>query len=265
MRMQPACGTRRRTPFLAAALALVCWCAATAAARAGPPYETDDPDPTPYRQYEIYFHVDYHRIDDDIAGDAGTLEINYGLFPNTQFSVALPTVFAPANGDTRYGFGDFEVGLKYRFIQESAASPQVSFYPSVTFATGSETAGLGEGHGTLLLPLWAQKSIGKWTFFGGGGVLFDHDSRGPASGLEDGLAITRDLSAATNVGVEIFHSEAVGLNPAYTDLGLGYIGEIGNNHAILFSFGKAVTSPASAHAYLAYEWRLGPGITPGLR
>lgn len=175
----PTCVASRRSPFLIALLALALATSAGGRAFAGPPYETDDPDPTQYRNYEIYFHVDYRRVDDDIESDAGTLEINYGLFPNTQFSVSLP---------------DLEIGIKYRFIRETSTTPQVSFYPSIEGAT-------------LFLPLWAQKSLGKWTLFGGGGLLLGGSS--PRSAWQDGLAITRDLSAATNVGVEIFQRRYV--------------------------------------------------------
>ncbi|MGH7736416.1 MAG: hypothetical protein ACREMP_00875 [Candidatus Tyrphobacter sp.] len=258
-RMKATCGARARSPFLIALLALTLASSAAGCAVAGPPYETDDPVPTTYRHYEIYYHIDYHRVASDIEGGVGTLEINYGLFPNTQFSIALPGRFASAMGSTNYGFGDFEVGLKYRFIQESAGSPQVSFYPSITLATGNAQAALGEGHGTLFLPFWAQKSFGKWTVFGGGGLLFDRSATHRSPALQDGIAITRDLSAATNVGIEIFHSASVAGRPSYTDVGVGYIGDIGAYHEILFSAGRALGSKPSAHGYLAYGWRLGPG------
>ncbi len=241
-----------------ALVTLALLCTVRGVALAGPPYETDDPAPTDYRNYEIYFHVDYYRVGQAIQGDVGTLEVNYGLFPNTQFSVSLPTVFAAGTIGSGYGLGDIGIGLKYRFIQETQTSPQISFYPQITLATGNPMAGLGEGHGTLLLPLWAQKSIGPWTFFGGGGVIFDRQPGQPASAWQDGLAITRDVSAATNVGIEIYHSGAYAFIPAHTDIGVGYIGDIGAYHAIVFSGGPSLGISAAAHAYLGYEWRLGP-------
>lgn len=222
---------------------------------AGPPYETDDPDPTLYRNYEIYFYSDYHRVDQDIDGSVGTLEFNYGLLPNTQFSFSIPLAFAPSPQGTQYGSGDIEVGLKYRFAQETATRPQIAFYPSVTVGSGNPSNGLGEGHGTLFLPLWAQKALGKWTIFGGAGLQIDHQE---GSSWHEGVAITRDLSQTTNVGVEVFHVTPSFLEPGYTDVGLGYIGEIGAYHAILFSIGRSLGVEPSTHAYAAYEWRLGP-------
>ena len=100
------------------------------------------------------------------------------------------------------GMGDLEIGLKYRFVPETAGRPQVSFYPSVTIATGDASSGLGVGHGTLFLPLWAQKSWGKWTIFGGGGLQLDREPGGDIA-WHEGIAVTRDIGA-TNIGIEVY-------------------------------------------------------------
>jgi len=221
-------------------------------AYAGPPYETDDPEPTEYRNYEIYLYADYHRILENIAASPATLEFNYGVLPNTQFSVSIPS----AGSSQGSGFGDLEVGLKYRFVPETLGRPQISFYPSVTVATGDAAKGLGDGHGTLLLPLWAQKTWGKWTIFGGGGLQLDREAGGEFS-WHEGIAVTRDVGA-TNIGIEVYRQTPGGFTiPGYTDIGIGMISKIGQHHACLWSFGRAL-APESAHAYAAYEWRLGP-------
>jgi hypothetical protein len=71
--------------------------------------------------------------------------------------------FIHESGETfHYGFGDMELGVKYRFITEDDKSirPQVAFSPSVTIPTGNDRLDIGGGHSHLLLPLWVQKSIG---------------------------------------------------------------------------------------------------------
>ena len=225
------------------------------AAYAGPPYETDDPEPTNYRNYEIYLYGDYHRILDDISASPATLEFNYGVLPNTRFSVSIPS----ASSAQTNGLGDIEIALKYRFLPEDAGRPQIAFYPSVTVATGNPATGLGEGHGTTFLPLWAQKSWGKWTLFGGAGLQLDRESGGDVS-WHEGLAVTRDVGT-TNVGVEVYRQTPEGVElPGYTDLGVGIISPIGDYHAWLLSLGRAL-APDSVHAYAAYEWRLGPSKT----
>ena len=46
--------------------------------------------------------------------------------------------------------------------------PQVGIFPLLEVPTAAQE-GLGNGHATAFLPLWLQKSWGKWTVYGGGG------------------------------------------------------------------------------------------------
>jgi hypothetical protein len=118
------------------------WAAATAPAFAGPPYQTDDPEPTAYRHYEIYVFGSYDAdTSHAVNAQLPSLEVNYGLMPNVQFSVSLPYAGASAPGTPfTTGVGDAEVGLKIRFVWEGNGWPQVAFYPSVELPTGSVAA-----------------------------------------------------------------------------------------------------------------------------
>ena len=233
------------------------WASSCGLAFAGPPYETDDPEPTQFRNYEIYFFQDYHRVGESIDASIGTLEINFGGFHNTQLSASIPVSTAQQGTKTDYGLGDIELAVKYRFLPETNGRPQVSFYPAVTIASGNPNTGLGAGHATLFLPLWAQKSYGPWTIFGGGGLQVDgHEAN--QHEWREGLAVTRDIGKATNLGVEVYRAtpdEAT--SPGYTDIGIGIIQGVGKYHAVLARFGRAL-APGSVHAYAAYEWKLGP-------
>ena len=231
-----------------------------ARAVAGPPYETDDPEPTAYRNYEIYAYGDYQH-NGDVDAIPFALEFNYGLAPNVQFSVTLPEryqsgVDTTGNATSANGFGDIEVALKYRFLRETSTRPQIAFYPSVALATSRADGQPDGGHGTLFLPLWAQKTNGKWTFFGGGGALLDWDGTSRTSWF-GGLAATYDVTTTTNAGVEIARSTAHNDLPGATDIGVGIIHDVGTVHAVLASVGRSL-SPGTFHAYAAYEWRLGP-------
>ncbi len=228
-----------------------------APALAGPPYETDDPEPTAYRNYEIYLFSEARIEQDRAEAIPLALEVNYGLFPNVQFSVSFPTAYIQDTGESHTGIGDGEIGLKYRFVGETATRPQISFYPSVTIASGPPRYDLGSGHGTLLLPIWAQKSYGKWTMFGGGGMLIDSTLPSKHTWVE-GIAVTRDISDTTNIGFEVFHSGAQADTPAFTDMGFGWMHDLGAFHGLLFSAGVNVVGSPSYHLYGAYEWRLGP-------
>jgi hypothetical protein len=224
-------------------------------ALAGPPYDTDDPDPTDYRNYEIYAGITTHRDLGDSTSELPFLEINYGLMPNVQFSVHAGDAEQTTPGaNNAYGFEDFQMGLKVRFIQENAYSPQVSFYPQVTFATGAP--GVGAGHGTLFLPVWAQKTIGRVTVFGGGGYYFDRDDTGTGD-WQAGIAATYQLDRDDNLGMEFTRTT---LHDDYeqSDVGFGYIHSLGKVHALLFSAGRSFGPQPHFRGYAAYGWFLGP-------
>jgi hypothetical protein len=59
----------------------------------------------------------------------------------------------PKGGDSHYGYGDIEFGIKFRFIQESEKVPMVGTFPLVLFPTGDSDKGLGNG----LLAVWERQ------------------------------------------------------------------------------------------------------------
>jgi hypothetical protein len=233
----------RFLPRLAKVLAvLVLIFAALGAARAvaGPPYVTDDPEPTDYRHWEIYSGFQYeHDGNGNSSPNAPFAEFNYGAMPNVQVS------FSRGNGET-------EFGIKTRFVQEGGGRPQVSFYPSVQIPTAA-----GE-RAVTLLPVWLQKSSGPWTAFGGGGMYLNSNA-----GMRDstfvGGALERTISPGMTIGAELYHQSADTIGGTDTTAAnLGMIAQVGKYHAILFSIGRALHGPNTLSGYVSYEFALGP-------
>jgi hypothetical protein len=245
--------------FIICGMLALCAAALPTRAIAGPPFDTDDPVPTDYRNYEIYSGVATHQDVGVSTSEMPFLEINYGLMPNVQFSVHFGGAQQTAPETlSAYGFEDFEAGLKVRFMQESEHAPQISFYPQVTFATGA--AGVGQGHGTLFLPLWAQKTVGKVTIFGGGGFAFDRNASGEGD-WQAGLAATYPLSPDDTIGMEATRTTPHD-DYQQSDIGFGFIHLLGSVHALLFSVGRSYGSQPHYRGYAAYGWFLGPANTP---
>src|SRR4051812_24988159 len=85
-------------------------------AQAGPPYLTDDPEPTDLGKWEIYLFGEGEHFKHALEGEGG-FDINYGLAPNLQFTVELPVEFE--HGRTwSVGVTDPGVGMKYKFIEQ---------------------------------------------------------------------------------------------------------------------------------------------------
>ena len=138
---------------------------------AGPPFVTDDPEPVEYRHWEVYIASEYANHKDGASGTAPHFEVNYGVWPNVQLHLIAPFAYnKPQDGATQYGLGDLELGVKYRFIQETDSIPMVGTFPLIEVPTGDSSRGLGNGQAQIFLPIWLQKSWGPWTTYGGGGI-----------------------------------------------------------------------------------------------
>ncbi len=222
-------------------------------ASAGPPFVTDDPVPTEYRNWEIYTGFQYqNQCCGVVTASVPFVEFNYGAMPNVQVSITLPfehndTTTGPANG-----YGTTEFGIKTRFVQESDDRPQIAFYPSVQIPTA-----VGE-HVVTFLPLWLQKSWGPWTAYGGGGVYLNAGP-GDRNSTFVGGTLERAISPATTIGAEIYRQGPQEIGALdMTAANVGMTAQIGAYHAILFSFGRAFHGNNTFSAYGSYEFELGP-------
>jgi hypothetical protein len=114
---------------------------------AGPPFTTDDPEPVEYRHWEFYLASQHAKTVHDWSGTAPHFEVNYGVMPNGQLHLIAPLAYdAPAHEQGHYGYGDTELGVKFRFIQETPYCPQAAVFPLVELPPGSKKDGLGTGH-----------------------------------------------------------------------------------------------------------------------
>ncbi len=225
---------------------------------AGPPFITDDPEPVEFHHWEFYFASQSAH---DAGGWAGTLphfEVNYGAIKNLQLHIILPLAYAfPSHSARQYGFGDTEIGAKYRFIDETNSVPQIGSFPLIELPTGSESRGLGSGRVQTFLPLWIQKSIGSWLTYGGVGYWLN-----PGTGNRNwtfvGWEIQNQIRDNIAVGVEVFHNspQEEGAN-AETRFNIGAMIDFSETQNLLLSAGSALNNAGGVQAYLAYQLTLG--------
>jgi hypothetical protein len=222
--------SRRRIRF-ATTLAAACWAGAAAA---GPPYVTDDPEPTDLGHWEIYAFGAGSGQNRDWEGQGG-LDLNYGGLEDLQLTATLPVAMTHEGGTTNAGPGDVELAVKYRFIKADRSGFEAAIFPRVILPTGGRR--FGTGRVRLLLPLWAQKDFGPWSLFGGAGYTLN-----PGAGNRDfwqgGLALTRRVSKRTSLGGEAW-IEGADERGGHRRVGLdlGGIHKIGGPFALLLSGG----------------------------
>jgi hypothetical protein len=217
---------------------------------AGPPYETDDPEPTDVRHFEIYAFSSVEGAGGDRSA-AGGLDLNYGPVEDLQLTATLPVAFNRARGAENWssGAGDLEVGAKYRFYKNGRGQ-SVAIFPRIIAPTARK--GFGTGRVRLRLPIWGQQDLGKWSVFGGGSYEINPGA-GNRNFWQTGLVVTRDLGHGVAVGGEITHQgpDADQSEPR-TALGLGSIIHIRGPYSLLVSAGPSFArSQSGFHAYTA--------------
>jgi hypothetical protein len=228
-------------------------------ALAGPPYRTDDPEPVEYKNWEVYLASQYSNDRGGVSATAPHAEINYGIVPNTQIHVMFPMEYVkPAGASSQYGYGDTELGVKYRFFENEESKFMAAVYPLVEIPTGDQSKGLGNGDAQVFLPLWLQKSWGPWSSYGGGGYWIN-----PGEGHQDfwflGWQVQREINKSLAIGAEIFHqspSETDG--DSHTGFNIGATINITENHHILMSAGRDIEGSNLFSSYIAYQLTFGP-------
>jgi hypothetical protein len=226
---------------------------------AGPPFVTDDPEPVEYRHWEIYAASQHAKDKDGWSGTAPHFEVNYGALANLQLHLIAPLAYAkPDEGSSHYGFGDLELGAKYRFIQETDRRPQVATFPIFDLPTGSRSRGLGSGHLKTFLPIWVQKSLGPWQSYGGGGYWINPGSENKNYWFL-GWQVQRELSKTIALGTEVFYNTPASKGEGgRTGLNVGTIVNFTDDHHLLFSAGRDIHGQNRFSAYIAYQLTFGP-------
>jgi hypothetical protein len=226
---------------------------------AGPPYVTDDPEPVGRHRWEFYLSLTGERDTGGSSGDFPHFEVNYGPSPEVQLHVILPLSYArPPGGPTAWGFGDIEVGAKYRFLEETASRPQVGTFPLLELPSGDAARGLGSGTVRAFIPVWLQKSFGKWTTYGGGGYWINA-GKGNRNWWFAGWQAQVQLTSFFAPGGEFYYQSPSedGASPEVR-FNVGFVLDLGERHHILFSAGRAITGCDCSQAYFAWLLTLGP-------
>ncbi len=233
-------------------LAGMCLGFVASAAWAGPPYLTDDPEPTETGHLENYVFVEAHGTGSAYGGATG-VEVNFGAVRDVQLTMVVPLAFEHASAlGQRQALGDIKISAKYRFFHDENAGVSAAVFPGISLPTAS--TGLGAGRVTVFLPVWVQKDAGPWTIFGGGGYAINPGSNN-RDFWEGGVAVTREVSHRLSMGVEVHRHGPDAIDArGETSLGLGVIYKMGGPFALLGSAGPTFNDaggPASFHLFIA--------------
>jgi len=227
-------------------------------ATAGPPFRTDDPEPVDYQHWEVYAFSTGTEVHGDAAGILPGIEVNYGAAPGVQLHIIMPLAYDSADGGTRFGYGDTELGVKIRLVDEDKDGwrPMIGVFPLIELSSGNARRGLGAGYTREFLPLWIQKSFGDWTSYGGGGYNIN-----PGPGNKNywfaGWYLQRQVTDQLALGGEIFHQTADRIGGGdSTGFNLGGIFDFTEHHHLLFSAGRGLQNARDSNQlsnYFGYQ------------
>ena len=220
------------------AITLLPACALATAAMAGPPYITDDPDPTDTGHYEIYLFASGTRAQGGRDGAVG-LDPSYGAAPDLQLSSTLPVAYEnPDGGPLIGGLSNVEFAAKYRILHQKSSGIDLSIFPRVILPSASNR--VGDQHASLFLPVWLGRHMGKWSTFGGGGCTLN-DAEGAKDSCLVGWAVTYRVLENLEVGGEIYHQTP---------------DDSAGRHSTGLGFGARYDQSATLH----FVGSIGPGI-----
>ena len=219
-------------------------------ALAGPPYVTDDPQPTDVGHFEIFAFGSGTATRDGTDGEAG-IDFNYGAAPDLQLTAVIPLGFdSPRGQETVRGLGNIELGFKYRFLHQQTSGWDVSVFPRLFLPSLSHH--VGARHVALFIPVWAQKDWGQWSTFGGGGCALNNGGSSRDYCLV-GWAVTRRVLPDLSIGAELYHQSADtrGGKPL-TGIGAGITYDITETYHLMASFGPGLQNPSESGRYSWY-------------
>jgi hypothetical protein len=217
-------------------------------ALAGPPYVTDDPEPTDLGQYEIYAFADGTFVRGGTAGETG-LDMNYGAGSNLQLTLVVPAAYEDASGEWTTGLGNIEAAAKFRILHQDGFGLDVAVFPRLFLPSPDSVGGR---HASLLLPVWAQKDWGAWSAFGGGGCELNRGGTSRDFCLA-GFAVTRQISPDLQLGAEIQHRTADTIGGrATTGVDAGFRYDASATYHFLGSFGPGIQNAAQTDRFSWY-------------
>jgi hypothetical protein len=223
---------------------------------AGPPFDTDDPETVRHKHWEYYISSMSTSQFGVWSGTAPHFEINYGLFENVQVHLLMPVNYDYSRQlGTKYGYANTEFGIKFRFIKESDNTPQVGTFPQIEIPT-LKNSEFSNGKAKIFLPLWAQKSWGKITTYGGAGYWINPGTDNK-NWIFAGWEVQYDFSESLTLGGEAYyHSADTKTSKGGVGFNIGGSVNFSEKFHIIFSVGHSITNEKTFNSYFGLLWTI---------
>ena len=223
---------------------------------AGPPFNTDDPEPVEYKHWEFYISSINFWQSRFKTGTLPHFECNYGLIPNIQVHILMPLNYSLVqNKDFNYGYANTELGLKYRFLNNKEKSLQIGTFPIFEVPTVNNK-NFSNNSVQVYFPLWLQKSWDKLVTYGGCGYWINPGINN-RNWLYAGWELQYDFSEFVTLGGELFyHSAQVAESKPFTGFNVGGFINFNQKFHCIFSFGHSISRDNAYISYVGLLWTI---------
>ena len=121
----------------------------------------EDAGTVPTKEIEIELGGHYERWQKDESQTTTQLVFTCGLQKRVNGILEVPYLRLRMEESRNAGFGDLNIGIKYRFLDERNVAPAIAFKVLGTLPVGDESGGLGAGEVGYGLTAVASKTWGK--------------------------------------------------------------------------------------------------------
>ena len=217
---------------------------------AGPPFNTDDPQPVDFKHWEFYISSLSTLRRDIWTGTSPHIEVNYGLAPGLQVHLLLPMNYKYLpHHSADFGYGNTEFGVKYCFIHETESSPQIGIFPILEIPT-IKNSEFSNGKAQVFLPVWVQKSWGKLTTYGGVGYCINPGTTN-RNWIFTGAEIQYEFSPGFMLGGELYyHSADADGSKSVTACSIGGSINFSEKFHFIFSVGHSLINDKFTSSYV---------------
>lgn len=238
-------------------LLILPWLLWPSIAMAQQPFYTDDADVTPRGKFHFDFFDEYDWLKPaqapHLRQNTINFKMNYGWTDHLELDLDSPVltlVNDPAVVPRHpTGFGDTNMGFKYRFMpeREESTTPEVAIATYVEIPTGNRSTGLGSG----LTDLWIYGVLQKWivrdriVLSVNGGYLFYGNTSTGVVGITKarghvatmGASVIRKYTDKLSLGAELTAAATTNFSLQRGQLQALAGGNYDMGHGLTFDFG----------------------------
>jgi hypothetical protein len=239
-------GTALRGFLLLAGVLLGSICAR---AQGGPPYYTNDPGTPGNKDWEINLGYMPFLYTDQSVSHTPDVDINFGLGDRIQLTYENAWLrVQPPSERTRYGLGQDQIGVKWRFYDTGEAGMAISVFPQLSLNNPNHSVqrDITPPGASLILPVEFSKKVGPVDVNLEAGYNLVH--LGP-DGWLSGLVIGHEFTKALEMDAEVYTTGTFRPLYAQTTIEMGGRYQMHKSFILLFMAGRSVEPARNNQPY----------------